>query len=82
VNKLTEPGRALVGALELAEEILAAGPLAVRASKQIVRQAYDWTDADAWHNQMDYAGPVMASEDLQEGLRAFADKRPPVWQGR
>jgi enoyl-CoA hydratase len=82
VNKLTEPGQALVGALELAEEILAAGPLAVRASKQIVRHAYDWTDADAWHNQMDYAGPVMASEDLQEGLHAFAHKRPPVWQGR
>jgi enoyl-CoA hydratase len=82
VNKLTEPGEALAGALELADEILAAGPLAVRASKQIVRHAYDWTDADAWGNQLEYAAPVMASEDLQEGLRAFAEKRPAVWKGR
>jgi enoyl-CoA hydratase len=66
----------------LAAEVTAAGPLAVRASKQIATHAHQWTDAEAWHNQMDYAGPVMASEDLQEGLRAFAQKRDPVWKGR
>lgn len=78
VNKLTEPGEAVAGAIELANEILAAGPLAVRASKQIVQKAHDWHDADGWKNQMEFAGPVMASEDL----RAFAEKRPPVWKGR
>jgi enoyl-CoA hydratase len=82
VNKLTEPGQALHGALQLADDVIAAGPLAVRASKQIVAHAYDWTEAQAWRNQMDYAATVMASDDLQEGLRAFAEKRAPVWQGR
>ncbi len=82
VNRLTEPGQALPGSIELAREVLRAGPLAVRASKQIVRHAYDWHDADGWANQMEFAAPVMASEDLQEGLRAFADKRDPVWKGR
>ncbi|MBN6040514.1 crotonase/enoyl-CoA hydratase family protein [Amycolatopsis sp. 195334CR] len=82
VNRLTEPGQALAGALELAEEVLAAAPLAVRASKQIVRHAYDWSDEEAWKKQRDPAGPVLASEDLQEGLRAFAEKRPAVWKGR
>jgi enoyl-CoA hydratase len=82
VNKLTEPGGAVAGAIELAGDILAAGPLAVRASKQIVRHAYDWDDADGWTNQMEYARPVMASEDVQEGLRAFAEKRAPVWKAR
>lgn len=82
VNRLTEPGEALAGAIELANEILEAGPLATRASKQIVQRAYDWQDAEGWEKQMEFAAPVMQSEDMQEGLRAFAEKRDPVWQGR
>jgi enoyl-CoA hydratase len=82
VNRLTEPGEALAGAIELANEVVAAGPLAVRASKQIVQRAYDWHDADGWKKQMEFARLVMGSEDLKEGLRAFAEKRPPVWKGR
>jgi enoyl-CoA hydratase len=82
VNKITEPGHALAGALELAAEVIAAGPLAVQASKQIAMHAHDWTDADAWRNQAEYIAPVMASDDLQEGLRAFAEKRAPIWTGR
>lgn len=82
VNKLTEPGEALSGAVDLAKEVIEAGPLAVQASKQIVQQAYDWKDADGWKNQMEFAGPVMGSQDMQEGLKAFAEKRKPVWKGR
>lgn len=82
VNRLAEPGKALDVAIELAEEVLKAGPLAVRASKQIVQNSYDWADADGWTKQMEYTAPVMRSEDLREGLRAFAEKRDPVWKGK
>jgi enoyl-CoA hydratase len=81
VNRLAPPGRALDVAVELAQEILAAGPLAVRATKQIVTQAFEWHEDDAWTNQMEYVAPVFASEDRLEGLHAFAEKRPPVWKG-
>ena len=82
VNRIAEPGQALTVALDLATDVAAAGPLAAQATKQIAGRAFEWTDAEAWQKQMDYAQPVMASEDLQEGLRAFAEKRPPVWTGR
>lgn len=82
VNRLTERGAALRGAVELAADVLAAGPLAVQASKQIVQNSYDWSDADSWTNQMEYAGPVFRSDDRREGLRAFAEKRQAVWTGR
>jgi enoyl-CoA hydratase len=82
VNRLAEPGEALDAALELAAAIVKNGPLALEASKEIVRNAPDWTEAEAWEKQGAIAGPVMVSEDAREGAIAFAEKRDPVWKGR
>lgn len=82
VNRLSEPGHALEAALELAEEVLRCGPLSVSASAQIVRRAFDWTEAEAWELQEGFVDTVTGSQDIVEGLAAFAEKRPPVWQGR
>jgi enoyl-CoA hydratase/carnithine racemase len=82
VNRLTEPGGALQAALELAEVIAANGPLALRATKQILSQAADWPDDEFFARQREIADPVMRSEDAREGATAFAEKRPPVWKGR
>lgn len=81
VNRLTEPGGAVDAARELAGRIARNGPLAVRASKQIVSGAIRWTDAEAFSAQAEIAGPVMTSADAQEGALAFAEKRDPVWKG-
>lgn len=82
VNRLADPGEALAGALQLADEVLRCGPLAVAASAQIVRRAYDWTEEEAWAKQQPLVDVVAASHDVAEGLAAFAEKRSPVWQGR
>jgi enoyl-CoA hydratase len=82
VNKLTPTGGALEAALEFAARIAANGPMAVIASKDVVRHAHGWSDEEAQKAQNDIVRPVMTSEDAKEGARAFAEKRPPVWRGR
>jgi enoyl-CoA hydratase len=82
VNRLTDPGEALAGALQLARKITECGPLAVRATKKIVRDGGDWPAEERWARQQEIMGPVMTSADAREGARAFAEKRAPVWTGK
>jgi enoyl-CoA hydratase len=82
VNRVTEPGEAVQGALELAERLAKNGPLALIASKQILQQQFDWSTQEMWERQGAITGPVFASEDAKEGASAFKEKRDPRWQGR
>ncbi len=82
VNRLTEEGGALDGALELAHTIAANGPLAVEVTRQIARSARDWSSEEGWAKQEELMAPVFTSEDAIEGATAFAEKRAPVWKGR
>lgn len=82
VNRLTPAGAALEGALQLAAAIQDNAPLALRATKAMIRSAPGWTEDDAWAAQRDLVYPVLSSEDAREGATAFAEKRPPVWKGR
>lgn len=82
VNLLTAEGQALRGALDMAATIAANGPLAVTATKAVVRGSSDWTFAEGWVQQAERIAPVFASADAREGATAFAEKRPAVWKGR
>jgi enoyl-CoA hydratase len=82
VNRVVEDGQALSAAVDLATRIAANAPLAVAATKQIASRARDWTTAQGWDEAATLVQPVWASEDAKEGARAFAEKRPPIWQSR
>ena len=81
VNKLTEPGEALDGALELADRITANGPLAVAVTKEIIASSSEWSADEMWKKQGELLGPVFSSNDAKEGAIAFAEKRAPNWTG-
>lgn len=81
VNALAEPGKALEGAIALAERITANGPLAVAATKRIIVESRGWSPKEMWAEQAKILGPVFASNDAKEGAIAFAEKRPPKWTG-
>ena len=81
VSRLTEPGGALGEALALAERIARNAPLAVAASKQLIRATQGATEEELWKIQRPHMATVWKSGDAKEGPRAFAEKRPPEWTG-
>ncbi len=82
VNRLVPEGRALAEATELAQQIASNAPLAVRASKRLLRFALEHADHDAWQLNEALSQEVLASEDAREGAAAFSDKRAPRFMGR
>jgi enoyl-CoA hydratase/carnithine racemase len=81
VNKVVPADQLLPEALALAERICANAPLSVRASKEIMRRSIGMSEDEAWAMNAALIMPIFGSKDAMEGSTAFAEKRPPVWQG-
>ncbi|MDM7956645.1 crotonase/enoyl-CoA hydratase family protein [Blastomonas sp.] len=80
INRISS-GPSLEAAMELALEIVANGPIAVRVSKQIITQSRAWSLDTRWEKQNEYLPEVLHSADAREGALAFAEKRKPNWRG-
>jgi enoyl-CoA hydratase/carnithine racemase len=85
VNELAEPDRLDEVTLELAREIAGNAPLAQRGNKRVINAVLDARAAlapDVERELLELRRRCFSSEDFREGVRAFAEKRPPRWQGR
>ncbi len=82
VNKVVAADALLTEATALAERIAANAPLAVRYSKSVMKQAAEVSEAEGWSINREAVGVVFTSADAMEGPIAFAEKRPPNWQGK
>jgi enoyl-CoA hydratase/carnithine racemase len=84
VNRLVPPGKALEAAKEMAAAIIRGAPLSISGSKQVADMAlYGMSMADILAEEDgEPKQRVMRSADLQEGIKAFFEKRAPRWEGR
>jgi enoyl-CoA hydratase len=80
VNRVVPRDRVIDEACALAERIGENSPVAVRLSRQLVREAAELSEADGWRRTNELALEVFASGDAVEGATAFAEKRQPVWK--
>jgi enoyl-CoA hydratase len=80
VNRVVPRDRVIDEACALAERIGENSPVAVRLSRQLVREAAELSEADGWKRTNELVLEVFASGDAVEGATAFAEKRTPVWK--
>ena len=82
VHEVVADGQARSRADEVAAEIAARGPLAVREAKRLIDGGWD-LDLDAGlAAELEASVRIFETEDMLEGARAFFAKRDPDYQGR
>jgi enoyl-CoA hydratase len=82
VNRVVPHDKLMETAVEFAETISKNGPLAVRAVKECVHKNLRLPLKEAFELELDYSAKVFMTDDAQEGLAAFREKRKPQWKGR
>jgi enoyl-CoA hydratase len=81
IGHVVPKGQALTKALEIADQIAANGPLAVKAVLRSLRETEGIPEEEALKIELEIGMPVFATNDAKEGPRAFAEKRPATFTG-
>jgi enoyl-CoA hydratase len=81
VNRVVPVERYLEEALQLAAEIAARAPLAVRLGKEVINHAFESFLSDGLADERRAFYMLFASQDQKEGMQAFVEKRKALWKG-
>ena len=79
VNQLAPPGEALALSVALAQRIASNAPLSVQASLAAMNDLMARGDEAGWDATAKAIEAIKGSRDHEEGIRAFFEKRAPVW---
>jgi enoyl-CoA hydratase len=80
VGRLVPKGHAVEEAKKIAAGICDNGLLSIQALMRMLREIDEsYSEADALAKKLEYGSPVFGTRDAREGMRAFAEKRKPVY---
>jgi len=82
VSRTANNNEVYAEALQTAKEIATNAPLAVQASKRMMRMSMNETFNDHVHHVFLQLLPLFQSEDFKEGMASFMERRPPDFKGR
>jgi len=82
VNKVVPPEELKAAVREFALELAGKAPVALRLAKTLIDKGTDIDLETALALEKEGFGVVGSSEDLQEGVSAFTEKRKPFWKGK
>ena len=82
INRIVPPGELMDTAFSVARKIAGNAPLAVQAAKELAIRSFDMDLATGLRMETVTNRLLWSTEDLQEGARAFNEKRPPNFKGR
>lgn len=82
INRVVPKGEALLEALKIASELCENAPLSVQAILRSLREnQFDLPEAEALQREEQLGWPIFSTRDAREGMKAFAEKRPPKFIG-
>lgn len=83
INRVVPKGKALDEALKIAHELCENAPLSIKAITRALREIQEDVPEELAMKKQDEIGwPIFATEDSKEGMRAFKEKRKPIYKGR
>lgn len=85
LNQVVDPTELDATAVSLAAEIAANAPLSLAGNKRVLREIRAHAAAlppSVEHELIEIRESCFRTDDFREGVRAFSEKRPPIWQNR